>query len=107
MSDLFERAATLGVEPLVRALLGCEWGPEAIHTKDDDANCPERAVQIVVLHGDDAMREVKLCQRHVDRVMAETDPHEGTGLDDEHPADCQFCAAGEGQRHNYEPPSGT
>lgn len=30
---------------------------------------------------------------------------DGTSRDeDEHPDDCQFCAAGEGSEHNYEPP---
>lgn len=58
-------------------LLGCEWG-RRIALPDDRAECPERAVQRMMLHGDAApggMWLVQLCRAHFDKVSALTDPH--------------------------------
>lgn len=62
----------------IHAILGCEWGVKA-QSIDDTEPCTERAVQIVALHpvpGDPSYVEMKLCQRHLDVVMAHSTPTE-------------------------------
>jgi hypothetical protein len=57
----------------IRALIGCHWGA-AIHTAEDPDECPERAVQIVVLHDGPGEAAFRLCQRHLDFVQTQTTP---------------------------------
>lgn len=67
-------AAEQTVSGVVQELLGCAWGRH-IALPDDREPCPEQAVQIVVLHDGPEERELKLCARHRDLVLAETTPH--------------------------------
>lgn len=61
--------------PAIQALLGCEWG-RRIALPDDRAECSERAVQRMMLHGDTGPRAlVQLCRAHFDKVSDLTDPH--------------------------------
>lgn len=60
---------------IFQELLGCQWGRD-IATKDDSEPCSEQAVQIVVLHAGEHERGFKLCERHRDRILNETQLHE-------------------------------
>jgi hypothetical protein len=76
---LAARAAKFGpgVKDIIVGLLGCSWGRE-VHTEDDPDECQAQAVQIVVVHGplSDAVRELRLCAKHLDRINDETTPRE-------------------------------
>lgn len=61
---------------MIQALLGCSWGRRGgISSRDDVEPCLERAAQIVVIHHGADEVEVRLCERHRDRVLSETTPH--------------------------------
>lgn len=62
---------------ILQALLGCAWG-RTVRTEDDPDECPDQAVQIVVVHDGPRSIDLKLCGRHRDRVLAETTPRGGT-----------------------------
>lgn len=62
------------VESMVQELIGCAWG-RRLGTPDDTEPCNEQAVQIVVLHDGGDEKAVKLCPKHRDRILQETDPH--------------------------------
>lgn len=56
-------------------LLGCGWGRD-VTTPDDTTECTEAAKQIVVLHREDgSTQDVRLCLRHLHRILDETTPH--------------------------------
>lgn len=56
-------------------LLGCGWGRD-VTTADDTEQCLEPAHQIIVLHQEDgSTQDVRLCLRHVARILDETTPH--------------------------------
>lgn len=57
----------------IQKLIGCSWG-RTISLPDDRVPCPERAVQIVVLHEGPKEYEVRLCPRHLVVVNQRTDP---------------------------------
>lgn len=61
-------------ERMTQPLLGCEWG-KSVMTPDDQDPCTERAVQIIVVHNGPAARELKLCEKHKERLEEETVPH--------------------------------
>jgi hypothetical protein len=81
MSDALERVRMKGdptLNAIVDELIGCAWGRK-VTTPDDPWPCPNQARTVVVVHDGEDQRELKLCDRHRDRVMAETTPHEGGG----------------------------
>lgn len=56
-------------------LLRCQWA-RPLFTPEDTEECGEQAVQIVVLYGTPlGIMNLKLCQRHIDRVSEESIPH--------------------------------
>lgn len=60
---------------VIRDLIGCAWG-RGISTPDETDECTEQAVKIVALHDAlDRQFEVRVCQRHFDKLAALTDPH--------------------------------
>lgn len=74
MAELIEAGLP---ETVIRHLLGCAWG-RIVTTPDDDVLCGEQAVKIVAVHHDDgSVSEVKVCARHEQRLLAETEPHGG------------------------------
>jgi hypothetical protein len=81
MSDALERVRMKGdptLDAIVNALIGCAWG-HTVETPDDPLPCRNQAVAIVVVHLVHEQRELKLCEKHRERLMAETTPHEGGG----------------------------
>lgn len=63
-----------GISDMVHELLGCAWGRK-LWSKDDSALCGMPAVKMVALHeGSPDYIVVKLCQDHLDVVMAESTP---------------------------------
>lgn len=74
-----------GPGPLTRRLhhlIGCDWG-HIFRTDDDPYPCWEQATRRITLHNPhkapNAPDEVtiKVCPKHVSRVLEETNPHEG------------------------------
>jgi hypothetical protein len=60
----------------MQMLVGCGWGRGVTSTEDKEL-CAAQAVQIIILHeegGGEA--EVRLCAKHRDYVLSQTDPHE-------------------------------
>lgn len=60
------------VAGLIHELLGCQWG-RGVSTVDDKLPCDEQAVQIVVVHDGPQEMALKLCPKHRDRILEETD----------------------------------
>ena len=58
---------------ILQDLLGCQWG-RRVKTPDDEAECQEQAVCMVVVHDGAAEMCFKLCERHHERVLQETTP---------------------------------
>lgn len=58
-------------------LLGCDWGIR-VSTPNDDATCNRQARQVVALHDGGGVWDVKVCEAHRDRLLAETNPHRAT-----------------------------
>lgn len=65
-------------EWIAQNLIGCSWGRKMIASGDVEP-CPERAVQIVMLHDREngTEYEVRLCEAHLAIVLAETEPSKG------------------------------
>jgi hypothetical protein len=59
------------VAELLHTLLGCSWG-HVVSTPDDLEPCDQDAVQIVIVHDGPWSKDLRLCQRHVDRLALET-----------------------------------
>lgn len=66
--------------PLVRQLLGCEWG-QTLRTEADPGPCVEQAVKMMVIHAPPGTfppeMTFKFCQRHHDYACELTDAHGG------------------------------
>lgn len=74
MNDM---ATAMQASQLVQQLIGCSWG-RVVVVPDDQEVCDEQAVRIVVVHDGDASIELRLCDRHVERLSRETTPRQST-----------------------------
>jgi hypothetical protein len=84
-SDVMKRLVVAdpdGAGAIARALLGCQWG-RRLATEGDKEPCPEQAVQITVIHVDEADTTgtaFKFCARHTEAIRTLTEdrtaPHE-------------------------------
>jgi hypothetical protein len=61
----------VSVVDLVHQLLGCSWG-HVVRTADDEQPCVDAAVRIVIVHDGPFAKDLRLCRRHLERVLAET-----------------------------------
>lgn len=59
----------IACERLPRGLIACAWGRGSISRDDDPAECPQTASVLLVWHA--MCAELRLCERHFDRVLEE------------------------------------
>lgn len=60
---------------LIQALIGCSWGRK-VGADDDLEPCPDQAVRLAVLYDEGKAVEVRLCPKHMSRIMEDSEPHE-------------------------------